>query len=66
MRRKRESSAVMHGSQPLVVQEVDPVDMHPSLGPLRRRKALRLARAAKATKTKVKVEVKVGGDDGAA
>ena len=51
----------MHGSEPLIVREIDPVDEHPSLGPLRKAKALLLARKAKglAGKSKIKVDVKV-------
>ena len=58
-RRKRQTSkAVMHGSEPLIVREVDPVDDHPSLGPLRKAKMLLAAKKAKG-KSKVKVDVKV-------
>ena len=58
-RRKRQTSkAVGHGSEPLIVREIDPVDEHPSLGPLRKAKALLLARKAKG-KAKIKVDVKV-------
>ncbi len=58
-RRKRQTSkAVMHGSEPLIVREIDPVDEHPSLGPLRRAKTILLAKKAKG-KSKVRVDVKV-------
>lgn len=57
MRRRRESSAKGHGTPPLIVREIDPVDEHPSLGPLR---AEKLKRAGKGkTKAKVKVDVEV-------
>ena len=69
-RRKRTSSAVMHGSEPLIVREIDPVDLHPSLGPLRAAKlkrALRLASRKRAkVKARVDVKVKVEAGDGKA
>ena len=68
-RRRRESTAVMRGSPPLIVREVDPVDLHPSLGPLRAAKlkrALRLAsRKRDKVKAKIKVEVDVKSGEGA-
>ncbi len=59
-RKRRTSNAVMHGSEPLIVREVDPVADHPSLGPLRE---LRMKKLIAKTKgkggAKVKVDVKV-------
>jgi len=62
MRRPRESSAKGHGSPPLQVPIIDPVDEHPVLGPLRLAKAKRLIKRMKGDKAKgakVKVDVKV-------
>lgn len=58
MRRKRESSAKGHGSEPLIVREIDPVDEHPSLGPLRAAKLKRAVKGKSKAKVKVDVEVK--------
>ena len=58
-RRKRESSAAMHGSPPLIVKEIDPVDFHPSLGPLRAAKLRRALRLSRRGRDKVKVKVQV-------
>lgn len=66
VRRKRsmESAARGHTTAPLVVHEMEPMEDHPGLGPLLRKK--RAARVvvvkSKPTKTKVKVEVKVDGE----
>ncbi len=50
----------MHGSEPLIVREIDPVDEHPSLGPLRKAKMLLAAKKVKGGgKAKIKVDVKV-------
>lgn len=46
-RRPRQSSAVGHGSDPLQVAVIDPVDEHPVLGPLRLAKAKRLIKRTK-------------------
>lgn len=61
-RRPRESTAKGHGSPPLQVAVIDPVDEHPVLGPLRLAKAKRLIKRQKGGsggKAKVKVDVKV-------
>lgn len=58
MRRKRESTAKGHGTEPLIVREIDPVDEHPSLGPLRAAKLRRAVKGRQKTKVKVDVEVK--------
>ena len=62
MRRKRkDSTAVMHGSEPLIVHEMDPIDDHPALGPLTRRKIRKLGGKGKAhVKVNVQVEAKAG------
>ena len=66
MRRARESSAKGHGTPPLIVREIDPVDEHPSLGPLRAAKLRRaIGKARTKTKVKVEVDVKKGGTDAA-
>jgi len=57
-RRPRESKSVGHGSPPLIVREIDPVDEHPALGPLRRAKLRKVTRAA-VPRRKVKVKVDV-------
>ena len=65
-RRSRESNAKGHGSPPLQVAVIDPVDEHPVLGPLRLAKVKRLIKKEKAgkAKTKVKVDVKIEADAG--
>ncbi len=64
-RRPRESTAKGHGSPPLQVAVIDPVDEHPVLGPLRLAKAKKLIKKTKGKgKTKVKVDVKVQAEAG--
>ena len=66
-RRPRQSSAKGHGSEPLQVAVIDPVDEHPVLGPLRLAKARRLIKLEKGKtkgKTKIKVDVKVEAANG--
>ncbi len=52
----------MHGSEPLIVREIDPVSEHPSLGPLRELRMKKLIAKSKGKgggKAKVRVDVKV-------
>ena len=66
MRRKR-STAVMHGSEPIIVETVHPMDQHPVLKRLDRKRIRAIAgRGRGKTKVKVKVDVvaKTGDDDG--
>lgn len=60
-RRKRslESSARMHTTPPVMVQEVNPLDDHPGLTPLEHRRIKRIAGKGKPGKAKVDVKVKV-------
>lgn len=67
MRRPRESKALRHGTPPLIVHEMDPIDDHPGLGPLTRRKIKKVVgkvRGKAQAKVKVEVDVKAGGKDG--
>ena len=61
MRRKR-SNAVMHGSEPIIVETVHPHDMHPILKRIDRKRIKAIA--GKRGKSKVKVDVKVEASDG--
>lgn len=57
-RSRKESTSVGHGSNPLIVKEIDPVDEHPSLGPLRRAKQkLAVLKSRRKSAVKVKVDV---------
>jgi hypothetical protein len=68
-RRNRTAEGNPKGSgtleEPIIVEQVDPTDEHPSLGPMRRRKAKKLLEMAvarrkrKADKPKAKVKVDV-------
>jgi len=58
--RAKESKAKGHGSPPLIVREIDPVDEHPSLGPLRQAKLNKMLRGGK-KRTKVLVKVETDG-----
>ena len=63
MRRKR-STAVMHASEPIIVETVHPMDQHPVLKRLDRKRIRAIAGKGRAkAKVKVNVEVKTGGDD---
>ena len=58
-RRLRQSKAKGHGSEPLQVAVIDPVDEHPVLGPLRLATAKRLVQREKGRSGKTKIDVKV-------
>lgn len=63
MRRARESTAVGHTTPPVVVNTMDPIADHPSLGKLRDVRAKRIAKRARGkhhARVKVDVEVKSG------
>ena len=52
-----------HGTPPLIVHEMDPIDDHPGLGPLVRRKIKKAAKRGRAhVKVQVAVEAKAGKD----
>jgi len=63
MRRPRptQSRAKGHGVRPLIVREIDPVDEHPSLGPLRQAKLNKLLGKRGRGKTKIVVKVETDG-----
>lgn len=67
-RKRRESSAIGHGTPPLMVGEMNPIADHPGLGPLEEKRVKRIAGRAKGrahVKVAVHVEAKAGkGDDG--
>lgn len=50
---------MMHGSEPLIVEQVHPMDLHPVLKDMDRRRIRRLAKGGKKKPTKAKVNIEV-------
>lgn len=64
MRRARESTAVRHTTPPIVVNTMDPIADHPSLGKLRDVRSKKIAKRTRGGKSKVKVRVDVEAGHG--